>query len=68
MMTLLLLASRRAIMNNTPTALSMALSFLVRYVAPRVLVQTAAGNHSPPCKPAPHMFLTLCGCRVLVEQ
>lgn len=68
MMTLLLLASRRAIMNNTPTALSMALSFLVRYVAPRVLVRTAAGNHSPPCKPAPHMFLTLCGCRVLVEQ
>ncbi len=61
MMTLLLLASRRAIMNNTPTALSRALSFLVRYVAPRVLVRTAAGNHSrPPCKPAPHMFLTLC--------
>ena len=49
MMTLLLLASRRAIMNNTPTALSMALSFLVRYVAPRVLVRTACrGNHSPP--------------------
>ena len=42
MMTLLLLASRRAIMNNTPTALSRALSFLVRYVAPRVLVRTAA--------------------------
>ena len=36
MMTLLLLASRRAIMNNTPTALSMALSFLVRYALRRV--------------------------------
>ena len=30
MMALLLLASRRAIMDNTPTALSRALSFLVR--------------------------------------
>ena len=48
MMTLLLLASRRAIVNNTPTALSRALSFLVRYVAPRVLVRTAAAETTRP--------------------
>lgn len=36
MMALLLLASRRAIMDNTPTALSRALSFLVRYTLRRV--------------------------------
>ena len=54
MMTLLLLASRRAIMNNTPTALSRALSFLVRYVAPRVC------SFEPQLETSPHMPVLIC--------
>ena len=53
MMSLLMLASRRAIMDNTPTALSRALSFLVRY-ALRV-----GSNHSQSQPRLPHARLLL---------